>query len=89
MKLTAAAGELATAVVFVLLGGCALWQSVAMPGSSGGVLGPGFLPTVLSILLVIVGLGLTARIVVRRRDGVALVAVGHRNIVMAVVELFG
>ncbi len=77
-KLTERLGDCIVAAVLFLVGLSTLILSQKMPAGTFGEVGPGFFPTILSVVLCLVSVGICLSNL-WRRDGRMVVHIAHRN----------
>ena len=88
MNVSVRRGELAVALVLLVLACGVVWESLKMPAGTLGAPGPGFFPGVLGTLLALTSIGLVIRAVrLRLLPSTSHVPLGHRDIVLTTAAL--
>ncbi len=88
MNVSVRRGELAVALVLLVLACFVVWESLKMPAGTLGAPGPGFFPGILGSILVVASIGLAIRALrLRTLASNAHVLLGHRDIVLTTIAL--
>ena len=76
-------------LIFLSVGGLAFWLSSDLDRGSAGSMGPGYFPSVLSVLLAVMGVVSVVRSLLGRRDAIGRWALKRAALVLLAVVLFG
>lgn len=87
--LTVRRGEATVGAGLVLLAAYVVWEGARMPAGTVALPGAGFFPVALGALLGLAGLGVLVRALQRPDRDVEPVALGHRQIAVALLALAG
>ncbi|MFC7517676.1 tripartite tricarboxylate transporter TctB family protein [Herbaspirillum sp. GCM10030257] len=76
-------------VIFVCIGSTSLFISDDYERGTAGMMGPGYFPVVLGVLLAVIGLVAVIRSIVLHGEGISRLAVGKAVLIVAATVSFG